>query len=549
MDDKLFREMDRALSEMRAEREEYESDWKEIAEFTSPGKAFDSQGPVEGRLRASRFTRLFDSTAIDSSHRLAASMGHLVTNRARPWAELGTDDPALDEDPLVYGFLQSTRDRVLTLLGMPEVGAYASLDEFYAELSDFGTAVMFLGGKANRLRPMTRPLAECWIAENEDGVVDRVIREWRIPSWRAADLFGAEAKQAKKNIEARKESAKVTIRHAVEPRAMARYRPGPVRAEEKPFASVYFEVESKSVLRVGGFGRMPYAVARIDKPAGSAYGRSPAFKHLGPIRAINAVARSGLRLAQKAADPPMLASDEGIIGNQLNTQAGGVTYFRRGMHKDHQPRPLHTGANPQVAEEQRRIIEAQIKRGFFTDLLELPMLDRMTATEVAQRQSSSLAVLNPMMERLESELLSPLVMAAVETLGRAGALPAVPAALSGRTLRVHYTGPLAMTRKAGRVVDTQRWITGIVSSLAQFNPDVLQGLDTDAILRSSARDLGVPASSLLPVEVVEAKRAQRAQAIQDEQQLAQIQGAAGALRDGAAASVDLGLTAPAGGRS
>jgi len=553
-DDAMFRAMDRRFGELKAERQRHESDWREIADFTAPGKSWDEHEDAQGagggassRHRAARFTRLFDTTAVDSSNRFAAALGYLVTNPAQHWFSFGLDDPDLAARPNAHAWLQGERDRVLSVMQSPRINAYTTLDEVYDELGDFGTAPMFLAmNPGGTMRPKALPLAQCWIDENDEGEVDTLYREWSLPAWRVVEMFGGAATSAARLVEQNRADHRVRIRHMVEPRSAAQRRPGSIKRTELAFASVYFEVASKATLRVGGFRYFPFAVPRIGKVSGSVYGRSPAFMHLGAIRTINAVARAGLRVTQTVAEPPMLSPDEGVHNNQMNTQPGGVTYFRRGLGKDNMPRPLNTGGNPQLIEAQRELLEIKIKRAFYNDLLELPMIDRMTATEAAYRQSSSLMVLNPMMLRLESELLSPVVLSVYDAMRRTGAASPVPTELRGRELRPVYVGQLAMSRKAGRVTDVQRWLTGVVAQVAQFDPQAVQAIDTDEILRASARDLGVPARSLRDPEDLAAMRQQAQQQAAEQRAVEQMPMVGQAMRDGAQAAERLGLVQGAG---
>ena len=91
-------------------------------------------------------------------------------------------------------------------------------------------------------------------------------------------------------------------------------------------------------------------------------------------------------------------------------------------------------------EEQRR---ALIRSAFFVDQLQLSGGPQMTATEVLQRSDERLRLLGPMLGRLQSELLRPLIIRSVGILGRAGRLPPAPPSLLGATLQIDYISPVA----------------------------------------------------------------------------------------------------------
>jgi hypothetical protein len=71
----------------------------------------------------------------------------------------------------------------------------------------------------------------------------------------------------------------------------------------------------------------------------------------------------------------------------------------------------------------------------------------MTATEVVQRTTERMRLLGPIIGRLESELLGPMIERVFGILSRAGKIPPAPEAIAGRNYAIEFVSPIAMAQK------------------------------------------------------------------------------------------------------
>ena|SRR5437879_2598097 len=127
---------------------------------------------------------------------------------------------------------------------------------------------------------------------------------------------------------------------------------------------------------------------------------------------------------------------------------------------------------------------------------------------------------------------------------RAGKLPTMPGSVAqfmdgGGKLDIVYEGPLARAARLSETVAVQRFIQTI-GPLAQFQPDVLDNIEMDEVVRFSARNLDVPAQLVRDPAKVKQIRAEKAkldeQKRQEETMQAQAQAAGGS--GGAAGAID-----------
>ena len=73
---------------------------------------------------------------------------------------------------------------------------------------------------------------------------------------------------------------------------------------------------------------------------------------------------------------------------------------------------------------------------------------QMTATEVAERHQEKLLMLGPVLERLQNEILDPLIEITFAQMIEAGIVPRPPDELQGKELNVEFISMLAQAQRA-----------------------------------------------------------------------------------------------------
>ena len=278
-----------------------------------------------------------------------------------------------------------------------------------------------------------------------------------------------------------------------------------------PFASVYIDLETDSILSQGGFEDFPYIVPRFLKATGETMGRSPAMTALPDVKMLNLMSKTIIQAAQKQIDPPLLVPDDGII-LPVRTQPGGLNFFRTGTRDMIQP--LNTGGNIPIGlsmEDQRR---GAIRSAFYVDQLLSGSSPNMTATEVVQRQEERMRVIGPVLGRLMNEMLRPLIDRVFALMLRNEMLTIPPQALQGLDVDIEYVSPLARVQKSSSLNSTMKALE-ILLPLAQSLP-VGDHLDPDGLVRHITDSLGVPKSTFRSSREVAELRQQRAIAQQEQ---------------------------------
>jgi hypothetical protein len=167
-------------------------------------------------------------------------------------------------------------------------------------------------------------------------------------------------------------------------------------------------------------------------------------------------------------------------------------------------------------------VRGRVRSSFFYDLF-LAITEsngRMTATEVAERHEEKMLMLGPVLERLQDELLDPLVDATFEQMVEAGMVPPPPRELQGMEMHVELVSVLAQAQRAIATNGVDRFV-GNLGSIAQFKPDVLDKFDSDKWADQYSDMLGVSPDLIVPDDKVKQIRDARAKAQAAAQQQAQ----------------------------
>lgn len=531
--DTLAGELVRRTESMKSARGLFDYHWQEVRDNVIPVlQRFVGKDPTGAK--SNQFT--VDETPEQANELLASALHGMISNPALKWFDLSPQDPRLKDNDQVAAWLAHARDVMFDVMYAPAAGLTAAHHETYLNLTTFGTGALFtterLGGG---LLFQSRPLQEIYVAEGEDGRVDTVHRWYQMTARQAVAKWQDRAgpKALEKSANATRQDDPLTFLHAVYPRGDRAL--GGLSGARMPWASVYVAVDDKMTIREGGYREMPGAVPRWIKRSGEIWGRGPGTKALPSCKALQRAMKVTLRGAETAIAPPLLAADDGVL-SPIRMHPNGITYARAElMARGEMPvKPLITGAKPELGEEMMKGMRERIQASFYNHLLQMMRDPRMTATQVIQIAEETLRILGPVIGRLQAELLGPQIERVFGMLLRAGAFAPAPAALHGAGVLVEYVSPIAQAQKlaeAKGIVQT----FGVVTQMAQVNPEVMDNFDLDGASRALAVMFGMPRYLLRDPRAIADIRAKRAQAEQQQNTVNNLRLAAGGIKDAASA--------------
>ena len=505
---------------LKTERSSWFSHWNEISTRLMPraGRFF-----VQDRNKGNkRHNQIYDSSATQALSILAAGMMSGMTSPARPWFRLTTGGDDLDSyQPVKIWLDQVTRLMLKIFQGS---NTYRALHSMYEELGGFGTAASIMVPDFRSVihhHPLTA--GEYAITTDWRGDVATLYREFQKTVGQLVKEFGYKAcSPTVQNLYDRGNlEAWVTIIHAIEPRADR--DPSKNDPQNMAWKSVYFEIggNQQHCLRESGFKRFPALVPRWVVRGGDIYGESPAMTALGDI---NQLQHQQLRKAQGIdyKTRPPLQAPTSMKNRDVEMLPGGITYVDSANPHGGIRSAFEVNIDLQHLLGDIRDVRERIRSCFFADLFTMLANQtdtRMTATEVAERHEEKLLMLGPVLERLQNELLDPLIENTFDAIMEAGIAPPAPDELQGRPLNVDLIGMLAQAQRAVGTNSIDRFV-GNLGAVAQFKPEVLDRFDSDRWAEVYSDSLSLDPQIIVPRDQAQAIREQRAQAQAQAQQAA-----------------------------
>lgn len=499
------------LGKLKGERGAWNSHWQEIADHILPRKNTIISQKTDG---SKRNFQLLDNTGMHANELLAGTLHGLLTNPNSEWFELTTGDLKLDQDDDVREWLQNTGRALHAIINSSNF--QTEIHELYLDICAFGTGCILVEeDEDDIIRFSTKFIAEYFIWENNQGIVDGIIREWK---WTADKIV---AEFGEKEIPDQVEKAykkgtdeKFTCIHAVYDSRMVE---GYENKNKKEYISQYIIGDFDYEISAGTFNEFPYLVPRWTKASGETYGRSPGMNALPDIKVLNKMNETMLIGAQRFVDPPLQAEDDGVV-LPIITTPGGLNYRRPGSDPI---RPIFNDTRVdfgQIAMEDRR---KRVRDAYFVDQMRLqqggPM---MTATEVLQRTEDSVRFIGPMMGRQQTELAAPLVGRVYRIARDRKVIPQPPALLKGRAFSVRYSSLIAKAQRATDGQSIMRFLQA-ATPFIQLDPSAANYIDASEAIKLCAYVFGPPTELIRKDRDVQARQQAQAQAQQQAQAQAQ----------------------------
>lgn len=498
-------------SEMEAVRGNWESMWEDVARLVLPRADDFRQKHSPGTQRNQHQYDAFPMLALD---KFSAVIEAGLMPRTSMWHKLTTGDPEFDEAHEVRLYLDEVNQILWDKRYSAKANFASQASEVRLSLGSFGTGCMFVEAReGGGICYKSIHLSEIFIRENWEGMIDTVHRKFELTARQAVQIFkDATPKKILDKYNSGKGGDKFEFIHAVFPREDR----DPTRLDEKglPFAGIYLFTEGQEILREDGYHEMPYIVSRYAVSSREIYGRSPAIQLLPDISMLNEMRRTTIEAANMAVDPPVLLPDDAI--SEFDLTPGSRNYGA----SDDQGRPLalpwNPGVNVGLGLEMMQDTRNQIDDGFlgatFRVLLENPQMTATQALLIAQQQGQMSA---PVIGRLQTEWLGPLIRRESGILFRQGAYPEIPPALRDRlqstreSLQIEYVSPLVRAARSEEGISILRTFESL-APIAQVDPTVFDRFDMAEIPDILADVNGVPERALKAPEVYEAEREQEA---------------------------------------
>jgi hypothetical protein len=506
---------------MKSTRASWDTLWQSLADYIQPRK---SQITTKKTEAVEGFTdEIYDNTAEQSNMDLAAGQLNYLTPSNERWSGFEAPEAvkARGGDIAEKWYAQCSE---IAFRFLAASNFYLEIHEFYLDRGGFGTTALHCEeGKRTRLNFAKLDVGTFSVAEDDEGMVDTVFREFQLTARQAVQKFGIEnvGEKIRQNYEtdqAKKLDEKFTFIHAIYPRIEDDRMPGKWDGPNKPIASVYVCKEDRYVVRNSGYDEMPTQVSRYLKWGDAPYGYCPAITALPTVKQVNFLEKNMDALAEIAAFPRILQPED--LDGEVDMRAAGITIFDPNKPNS-KPEVWGTEGRYDIGKERIDTKQKAIERAFHVDLFRMfASVDKqMTAYEAMQRVAEKLVQFSPTFSRLTTETLNPLLQRVFGILFRAGEFPEPPPEVLVPTAdgvqlaqpEVVYTSRVALAIKA---LENRSFIEfmQIIGPLVQLRPDILDNFDLDEAARLLAKNLSLPTKIMRDKDDVAEDRTARAQA-------------------------------------
>lgn len=499
-------------SAMWTERSTWFDHWREISELQQPrlGRFFVS----DSNKGQKRYQSIVDNTALFASRTLAAGMMSGMTSPARPWFRLGLSNKELMEKGAVKSWLFQTGNIIQGVFS--HSNTYRSLHMIYEELGLFGTAAsVVVADFDNVIHHYPLTIGEYAIGTDSKGRVNTLCREFMMTVGQLVEQFGKDncSSGVQEAFDRNDVDRLVPVIHLIEPR---KTRDSTKKdAKNMRFSSVYIEsgAPDDKTLSESGFKQFRVLAPRWAVTGNDTYGSSPGMEALGDVKALQHQQRRKAQGIDYQTNPPIQVPVQ-YKDAMRSRLPGGVMFVDQ----------VGAGQGVRTAYEiqlnlQHLLLDIQdvrerIKTAYYADLFMMLANDTrsgITATEVAERHEEKMLMLGPVLERLQNELLQPLIDITFEMCMEAGILPPPPPELQGMELSVEFVSTLAQAQRVISAQGTDR-LLGTVASMIQMYPGAVDKIDFDQVIDDYGDMYGVNPEIIVPDDAVAEIRAQKAQA-------------------------------------
>ena len=536
----------RRYTDARSARSRHENDWRLASAYCLPrhynswrtdGPAYYGGSPSDALKRVA-----YDSTGIRSLPKYVAVLEQIATPHKMRYQILSASNKDLMRIRRVRDYFQEVTNLLFRMRYAPAAQFMQASSEVYASLGAYGTGPCYLGRRQPNALSRTpsffyraNPLRDIFVLVNDQGEIDTVFRRFYLNARQFSQKFPNDPMpqcMSMKGGQMHTDNDYHEFIHVVHPRDD--HDPGSLGVERHPMVGSYLCVKDATYIgEEEGYRSMPYLIPRTFTEAGDPYGFSPAQFALPALGTASAVKKTMLKQGQKAADPVILAHDDGVMNGPVDQRPGAVNYGGVDKNGKKLITTLDTG-NFNVSEKILQDERSDIEDSFFVFIFKLLEENReMTATEVVERAAKETALLSPTMGRLQTDWVAKFTDRELDLADEMGEMPKMPPELleaKGEYENI-YTSPMAKNIYAEETSGFMR-ATEMALNIVNATQDQshLDHFNFDVAIPEISDNMAVPARWMNDKEDKEQIAAQRAEATQQQQLVENAGPIAGALK-------------------
>jgi hypothetical protein len=522
---------------LRTNRYSWWTHWRELADYFLPRRYKWLITPNQ-MLRGSPINQhILDSSACIFARNLASGLVSGKSSPTTPWFRLniGRID-STTTSPISLWLAEC--ERIMYLI-FAESNFYNSIAIFYYDLVVFGTAnVLIYEDFENVINCVNPCLGEYYV--DIDGKYRPVVfyREFTMTVSAVVSEFGIDnvSESVRKAYNDVANGAALTreiiVAHSIEPNNDGKAKDFGIPSRFA-FREAYWEwggtaspqggsAAGQGFLRKTGYFEQLNITGRWDIVSNDAYGRSPGMDALPDQKQLQLETRRKAQAIDKMVNPPLVA-DAQLKNQPANLTPGGIT-FVTGYTASGKPgfaSVYDTKFPVQEITQDLTEVKTRLSQIFFNDVLKVASQyetrSNVTAVEWDLRKSESLIMLGPALERIDHEVLKPIIERVFGIAQRAGILPPPPEEIQGQMMNINFISMLQQAQSATQAASIER-VLSLAGNIVGVVPEAMDNIDIDYSLDKYSHLLNNDPKMIRSPEALAKIRQARAQQQQAQQQ-------------------------------
>lgn len=536
--DKLIQKLDK----LQALRVNHEENWQAITSVFHPTRANINIERSKGDKAS--WLRLAESTPVLANQTFSNILNSIFTNPSSVWSKLTIPNKEISENDEVQRWLEEANRIMFDKMYDNKSNLETALNKAYQDASTIGTwAIHVRRGKDSLLHYSTLDIKNYYIDENDENKVDYVALKMKMTAKQIVDRWGNDEDA---NIDSNitrdaNDVQKQDKEYNLQLHIYKRNKRDPEKFLDplnKKYAIVYVDVKHKSTIKESGADFFPIAVGRSELVTGEIYGTPRALLALADARQINRMANDITYASELLVRPPMVINPGGNFTKPLNLSPGSVNKIANAS--------LLTGNRPVVETlilprdipigiEMLERKALSIQRVFFLDKLEVISDPRATATQILEKKAESLRLLGSIGVSVQ-HFLDQIISNTFDILFEesfdinrnrleGAVFPELPDALISNNdieIKAEFLNAVNQSQRLNELNSMDILLQNTIE-LSQIDPNILDIVNLDNIVREKARLLSVNPDIIRSEEEVEQIRELKLQEAQRQQELAETQ--------------------------
>lgn len=532
------KELIKKAETLSSSRQNFETEWQQVAELFRPIKSNITTERSEGDK--SDIHRLFDSYPISAINTLKSIVIGLFFNRSITPIELTSPIEEINEDIEVSEWLGDYTKMMLKMMFDPKSGFERSLSEAVADDLTFGTIATLIEKGNFPIKYHSLFIKDILIAESKHGDVDYIVLNSTKTARQVQQEWGdkmerGEAQLNEKIVKCFKEDPFKEFHFQLHILPRDKRDEKKIDKLNKPIAGYWVDVDHKELVEETGWDTMPIAIGRSEKASNELYGTSRAMMALASARQSNEMWKDLNNATKLALFPPLNVNAN--YSKRLNLKSGALNVpDQKNLANGRAAvEPIITVGSIAANKDLILEIKENIKDIFFLDKLKIFDNPNATATQVLELRAEAFRIMGDfvtgliqymdnVLNRTFSLLFSQIYDANNNLIPGNGIFEKeIPELLKQNgELKIEYINPIAQSQKLNESASMDKWLTDI-ANIAQFNPDVLDLVNFDQVVRTKREILSIDAELINSIAKTKRIREQRQAAQEQQQQLMQEQ--------------------------